>query len=275
MKKLGGLGLKQKLPSGGECEMERPNVHGMGNLEAIIRDLHETEATLTRLSKPYKESLLLLNKRLEQSASEIVGQIKNEGELINVVNYLYWMLPDVKPASIARVLFGRPNIPKLMKMIRPHEADLRCEMCGRPVKFKSRTEVKEKQANLRRNRPWRRHPGDYILLCGLCRSENYARDEMKFEQGEAKRKERLKELRTMPYREYLRTPEWKRRRYYHLKSTGYHCQVCNAAAKQKRLNVHHRKYTTLGNESFTDLIVLCEDCHGLFHREGKLAKEHN
>lgn len=251
--------------------MEPPNVHGMENLDAIVRDLHATDATLTSLLKPYKESLLLLNRRLEQSINEIVARIKDEGELINVVSYLYWMVPEVRPASIARALFGKPNISKLMKIIKPHEAGLHCDMCGGLLKFKSRTEVKENQAKLRRDRP--RHRGDYRLVCDLCRRRNYARDDIRSEQWEAKRKDRLKELRTMPYREYLQTPEWRRRRYYHLKTTGHHCQVCNASAKQIRLNVHHRKYSTLGNESFTDLIVLCEDCHALFHREGKLAKE--
>lgn len=111
------------------------------------------------------------------------------------------------------------------------------------------------------------------MLCDACREEVLVEREIKYERWEARGKERLKELRRMPYREYLRTPEWHARRQRHLKSTGYHCQVCNASANQKRLDVHHRKYTTIGAETFTDLIVLCEDCHQLFHREGRLAED--
>jgi hypothetical protein len=75
-------------------------------------------------------------------------------------------------------------------------------------------------------------------------------------------------LRTMPYGEYLQSAEWQARRVEHLRVCGYRCQVCNAA--DLMLDVHHRTYERRGAESFADLIVLCRECHDLFHGAGKL-----
>jgi hypothetical protein len=79
--------------------------------------------------------------------------------------------------------------------------------------------------------------------------------------------DRLNELKQMPYDEYLRTPEWKKRRKKQLKSAGHRCQVCNSP---KRLNVHHRTYDRRGQELPQDLIVLCRNCHSIFHKTSKL-----
>ena len=86
-----------------------------------------------------------------------------------------------------------------------------------------------------------------------------------------KHERRLQELRTMPYQDYLLTPEWQERRNFQLARSGYRCQVCNTADEQ--LNVHHRTYERRGNEAPSDLITLCRGCHDLFHNAGKLPKE--
>lgn len=77
--------------------------------------------------------------------------------------------------------------------------------------------------------------------------------------------DRLHELRNMPYREYLQTPEWQQRRKVHLDAAGGRCQLCN---RDSRLQVHHRTYKNRGSEKFGDLIVLCAGCHKHFH-EGR------
>jgi hypothetical protein len=81
---------------------------------------------------------------------------------------------------------------------------------------------------------------------------------------------RIKELRAMPYVEYLQTSEWKNKRLKTLKRSGYHCQLCNKS--DVMLNVHHRTYERLGCERIGDLITLCHDCHEKFHKNGKLVK---
>lgn len=81
---------------------------------------------------------------------------------------------------------------------------------------------------------------------------------------------RLRQLRTMPYRDYLETPEWKERRSEHIYASRGRCQICNTNALP--LNVHHRTYERRGEEYFKDLITLCQSCHTLFHKNGKLAR---
>jgi len=73
----------------------------------------------------------------------------------------------------------------------------------------------------------------------------------------------LRDLREMPYQEYLRTPEWIARRHEMLRRADNRCQLCNW---NNRLEVHHRTYDRLGNEAPEDLTVLCRECHELFHR---------
>jgi 5-methylcytosine-specific restriction endonuclease McrA len=70
------------------------------------------------------------------------------------------------------------------------------------------------------------------------------------------------ELATMPYGEYLQTPEWRERRDQALDRAGYRCQVCNSG---RNLHVHHRTYERRGRELPGDLTVLCSGCHSLFH----------
>lgn len=81
---------------------------------------------------------------------------------------------------------------------------------------------------------------------------------------------RMHDLETMPYPKYLKTPEWQQRRYIALERAGYRCQVCNASNVQ--LNTHHRTYERRGHELDSDLITLCQDCHYIFHENGRLAQ---
>ena len=75
--------------------------------------------------------------------------------------------------------------------------------------------------------------------------------------------QRLIELQTMPYEEYLQTPEWMERRTEALLRAGNRCQICNSG---EDLNAHHRTYERRGNEDPGDLTVLCQPCHAWFHR---------
>ena len=74
---------------------------------------------------------------------------------------------------------------------------------------------------------------------------------------------RLRELLTMPYPEYLRTPEWKETRVAALVRAGHSCAL--DVSHTERLEVHHRTYDRLGEELESDLIVLCHECHRRHH----------
>jgi hypothetical protein len=82
--------------------------------------------------------------------------------------------------------------------------------------------------------------------------------------------ERLAELRAMPYRDYLRTPEWRRTRAAALVRAGNACSL--DVTHTDRLEVHHRTYERVGAELVTDLVVLCHSCHQLHHKEYGLPR---
>lgn len=67
------------------------------------------------------------------------------------------------------------------------------------------------------------------------------------------------------YHAYLRSPQWQAKRQRMLAKAKNRCQVCNGT---EQLQVHHRTYKNIGSEYLADLVVLCRNCHALFH--GKL-----
>ena len=73
---------------------------------------------------------------------------------------------------------------------------------------------------------------------------------------------RAHELATMPYPEYLASPEWRAKVRVKREEAGHRCVVCDSS---RRLEVHHRTYRRRGNELRGDLTVLCHECHSLFH----------
>ena len=61
------------------------------------------------------------------------------------------------------------------------------------------------------------------------------------------------------YREYLKSDEWKRKRYVVLKRDNWTCQYCGKKATQ----VHHLKYAKyqIGKEPIKWLVSVCRPCH--------------
>ncbi len=78
----------------------------------------------------------------------------------------------------------------------------------------------------------------------------------------------------MNYYEYIASPEWRAKAEAAKMRAGYRCQVCNVgASKSTQLNAHHRCYERLGDERPEDIIVLCRDCHALFHQAKKVTRD--
>jgi len=73
-------------------------------------------------------------------------------------------------------------------------------------------------------------------------------------------------LRDLPYAEYLQTEHWQRVTESAKRRAGFKCQVCGA--KGGELNTHHNTYDNKGAELPEDLVVLCKNCHALFHGNG-------
>lgn len=82
------------------------------------------------------------------------------------------------------------------------------------------------------------------------------------------------------YHEYINSVQWKEKAEQFKIKAGNRCQLCHVSGYARTLHVHHNNYYHLGNEQDNDLVVLCADCHKLFHdsglgvqREVKLTKE--
>lgn len=80
----------------------------------------------------------------------------------------------------------------------------------------------------------------------------------------------LNGLKTMPYSDYLNTGHWKHFREEAIKAAHNKCQLCNS--EDKTFNIHHRTYDNRGRETFSDVIVLCKDCHAKFHGKSEAVK---
>jgi len=70
-----------------------------------------------------------------------------------------------------------------------------------------------------------------------------------------------KTVKTSRYDEYLQSEEWKNKASSYKKNNP-NCGICNRTGI---LHVHHRTYVRCGKEEVMDLIVLCSECHKLFH----------
>lgn len=98
-------------------------------------------------------------------------------------------------------------------------------------------------------------------ICEQCWAELQAREA----QNKCWPKERKKYLHTMPYVEYLKTPEWKRTREQFIERAGGRCEHCGMY--HISLNVHHLTYKNRGYEQPEDCMALCPYCHADVHNK--------
>jgi hypothetical protein len=79
-----------------------------------------------------------------------------------------------------------------------------------------------------------------------------------------------KQIRLLSYSDFLATAYWFSVSSVAKSKSGMRCQVCNSSLD---ISVHHRTYDTHGMEHahMVDLVVLCDNCHGLFHGHRTLA----
>ena len=182
-----------------------------------------------------------------------------------VVTDLYWNCPELTSHQIAHAFGYKPGV-LTHGVVHPfYSEDLVCPTCQIPLRITSRTQLKQVLIDIKATE--RVPAGWYPADCPAC-VEHWKHEAHKEWNAElAARARRRMELATMPYREYLQTPEWKARRASHLRSAGYRCQVCNAA--DTVLDLHHRTYERRGDERRSDLVVLCRDCHHKHHFGGE------
>lgn len=168
---------------------------------------------------------------------------------LEAAHWLYWFTP-VPAETIGWLLgIGRAQGTKVAPMVGPGPP-VACPRCGDAHRPKSRTAITSKHQ------------------CGRCDAE-LARETAAYldwvHDDHRLREQRLAELRTMPYRDYLQTPEWDATRRAALKRARFRCQMC--AAVGVVLDVHHNTYENRGAELVRDLIVLCRECHAHHHHK--------
>jgi 5-methylcytosine-specific restriction endonuclease McrA len=140
----------------------------------------------------------------------------------------------------------------------------RCVDCKEPLKVRDRrNHVRLRHALRAVSRARAGDPGDSSLLCDPCTDLRVQLHSEEQRLRRLARQARTAQLRKMPFAEYRTQPEWQARRTATLARAGYRCQVC--AEHDDRLDVHHSSYERYGHEDPFDLIVLCAQCHALFH----------
>lgn len=76
------------------------------------------------------------------------------------------------------------------------------------------------------------------------------------------------------YNKYIQSQAWKAKSGAAMARAAFKCQVCSWP---HHLAAHHNTYDRLGKELDSDLVVLCEKCHRLFHRvrDGQATRHPN
>lgn len=184
--------------------------------------------------------------------------------------HFYWCT-DIKTPEISRAYFGGVHSSVLPDAIGPAVfSSLKCTRCDGPVYAFSRSNATGRVKYLKQcDEKWRGCNWADPRVCHECMvTLKNEQDAPRIAEWKV-RENRLSELKYMPYADYLRTPEWKAAREAAVKRARGCCQTC---ASTDRLNVHHRTYARRGNEYSSDLIVLCQPCHSLFHENRQLAE---
>jgi 5-methylcytosine-specific restriction endonuclease McrA len=108
----------------------------------------------------------------------------------------------------------------------------------------------------------------YEVLCDSCAYGLRTRFAEEFKHRRQVIKTRKQELSKMPFSKYQQTREWKVKRNRVVSLAGHRCQLCNKVGSPGGpLEVHHNNYDRYGDELLSDLVALCEECHGHYHRE--------
>ena len=196
----------------------------------------------------YKQAILSEKEQLKDAVRAYMESTQVK-ELDDLTNELYWLDPDL--AGIVRETYKR-LVDKNVK-IKPAFIGNQCLHCGKETPATSWSDSFSK-----------------FHTCETCIQERQKQVKENWQEEQEERQSDLWALKTMPYQEYLKTEHWKMKRQAALKRAYYRCQLCNGNGA---LDVHHRTYERRGEEYANDLIVLCRNCHSIFHAESEVASE--
>lgn len=221
--------------------------------DSLLDDFYKAQAAVDEAIDRVRE----LKEQLKQTAIQTGYRFSDcdESYREKLYRYFYWVHTDIPSSWIGAGLGFKPNSPKVRGSVK---VNIPCKRCGEPLIANSRTELDTIFNHY--HFPLGGHHDKCI--------QDYHRERRAQQIAETNNtpveiEKRLLELKEMPYREYLQTPEWNERRKKSLRRAGYRCQLCNR--NDLKLHVHHRTYERRGSENDGDLIVLCELDHAKFH----------
>ena len=179
------------------------------------------------------------------------------------------------PMSAITAAFGVGEGQELLEIVnREPIALFSCAQCQAPLEVRSRTHqlrMQRAQVIIRKAH----EAGDlvevrvlYEVLCDSCAYGLRTRFAEEFKHRRQVNKTRKQELSRMPFSKYQQTREWKVKRSRVLSLARHRCQLCNRVGSPgSPLEVHHNNYDRYGDELLSDLVALCEECHGHYHGE--------
>lgn len=242
----------------------RPLDFGGADLHALAGAFHDSDLPLAARLDAARILLGVLTRAVAVQRGLVAALVEQTPLDDDTLATLYWDFEDLIPTKLLGPFHA---IREIVEARCPWTYP--CPRCGQEQPITSRSALRSRQRAPESESPARTQGSQRADMCRSCRNADVDAQHASFAAWEERRRMRVRELRVMPYKDYLLTPEWQERRKARLKAARYRCQVCNAG--NRVLNVHHRTYKRRGDEEPRDLIVLCEECHHLFHRNGSLA----
>lgn len=219
------------------------------DIKDLCSEIDQYEKELEEFTRSYKIKIAVIKEHIHEEIENKLFEAHPD-KLQEIATALYWIGLDYSGVGtmvkeIYKEYRGRTFVPS------PYYG-VTCENCGNPKPISSISEYKNLQERRRR---WK-------CICPECERIEREQRTIELEEDRARREARIYELATMPYREYLQTPEWNEKRQAALKRAKFACQLCHGGGQ---LHVHHRTYERRGHELNSDIIVLCSSCHAKFH----------
>lgn len=227
------------------------------DLLKTLVERHEYE--LVEIDKKVKAMQALEKK--EQKRFEL--ELSNNKDKIDqaFIEGYYWETDlAIKPLAMVFRMSSNEFISKKINKEYALGYQCPCCKCELTAKIENRKDMKTIKSFL--SEPL----GNYTIHKYFCERCKHLIQRLKTQKNYLNDKDFLKiaQYKTMPYKEYLLTPYWKRFADEARKCARYKCNLCNGSGI---LHVHHKTYETRGEEKFDDVIVLCERCHAKFHNK--------
>ena len=212
------------------------------NIKSIVKDKQ-------REINEYQQMIDEARSEIAEINMSLLALMNGDGGK-EMIRHVYWQT-EVTVAQIGDVIGCKAN--RVASFVGLLHSGYNCSECGTGTYFSSRSA---------------RAKGE-VTLCEcqeLARKQKHVESIARWERHDVERQDVLRQLKEMPYRQYLETDHWQEVRKGAHRRAGYRCQMCGES--HITLDVHHNTYDNRGEERNRDVIVLCRDCHSKHHIGG-------